>query len=407
MIAFILTAAVFVAIGLAFVLPPLLRRDSTPKQDTPRLDIYRLQWRELQQDFASGTLQEAQYQEAENELKRRVLEENQPLPKAPSTRATLAMRPLAIAIAVLLPLGSAGLYKLLGTPGAFAPLSNKAAAPIDPAIITAEQFSAMTQRLIFRLKDQPNDPQGWAMLAKAYTALGRNSDTLMAYDRAVLLSPNDPDLLAEYANATAMINGGTLAGRPRELIEQALKISPDSPKALALAGSAAFEAKNFSEAVRYWQRLLALVPKESEIAKDIAANIAEAKANLGQRSAALKPASGTQLSGSVNLGDTLKDRAKASDTVFIFARAAGAGAPKMPLAVWRGAVKDLPKNFTLDDSMAMTPAMTLSKFDEVIVNARISSSGNAIAQSGDLTGADVVVKNSTKDIKIIIDRAIP
>lgn len=402
---FILTAAVFVAIGLAFILPPLLRRENTTKQETPRLEIYRQQLRELQQDFASGTLQEAQYQESENELKRRVLEENQPF--APAPRAASAARPLAIVIALSLPLASAGLYKLLGTPGAFAPLSVQSVAPIKPETITAEQFSAMTQRLILRLKEQPNDPQGWAMLAKAYTALGRNSDTLMAYDRAVLLSPNDPDLLAEYANATAMGNGGSLAGRPRELIEQALKIAPDNPKALALAGSSAFEVKNFSEAVSYWQRLLALVPKDSEIAKDIAANIAEANTNLGQRSDNSKPASSAQLSGSVKLADALKSRAKASDTVFIFARAAGAGVPKMPLAVWRGAVADLPKNFTLDDSMAMTPAMTLSKFDQVVVNARVSSSGNPIAQSGDLTGVDVVVKNNTKDITITIDRAVP
>ena len=402
MISFLLVAAVFVAIGLAFVLPPLLRREQTAKAEAPRIDIYRQQLRELQQDYANGALREAQFQEAENELKRRVLEENQP---ENATRTSSASRPLAIVIAILLPLAAAGLYKLLGTPQAFAPPSH--AGPVDPATITPEQFGTMTQRLVERLKAQPNDPVGWAMLAKAYTALGRGSDALMTYDRAILLNPNDADLLAEYANATAMSNGGSLVGRPRELIAQALKISPNSPKTLALAGSAAFEAKNFSEAVSYWQRLLALVPKDAEIAKDIAANIAEANANLGQRSIVSKSESIARLSGSVQLADALKIRANASDTLFIFAKAAGAGAPKMPLAVWRGAVKDLPKNFKLDDSMAMTPAMTLSKFDQVIVNARVSSSGNPIAQSGDLTGADVVVKNSASDIKIIIDRAVP
>ncbi|MDQ3259299.1 MAG: c-type cytochrome biogenesis protein CcmI [Pseudomonadota bacterium] len=402
MIPFIASVAVFVAIALAFLLPPLLRKYAPATTDITSLPIHREQLQELQADFANGSILEAQFREAEQELKHRLLEETRAraTPISDGTRR----RWIAAAIALALPLGSFALYKLLGQPEAFVALANHSGAAINAENITPQHFATMTQRLAVRLRQQPNDVHGWTMLAKAYLALGRGNDAIMAYDRAVLLAPDNATLLAEYAHALATGNNNSFAGRPREIVAQGLKLEPNNPRILALAGSAAFEGKDFSAAIGYWEKLLAQVPKESEITDEIVASINAARAASGQTPTADANAS---VSGTVRLSDSLKDKAAAGDTLFIYARAAGRNAPKMPLAVWRGAVKDLPKTFTLDDSMAMTPAMVLSKFEQVTVEARVSKSGNAIPQSGDLSGAGVIVKPGAKNIKILIDRVVP
>lgn len=399
---FIVAVAVFVAVALSFLLPPLLRKHTPAMPDITSLAIYREQLQELQADFANGAILEAQFREAEQELKRRLLEETHV--QTTPTNDRNRQRWLAVAIALALPLGSFALYKLLGHPSAFVAPANHSGTSITAENITPQQFATMTQRLVVRLRQQPNDPQGWAMLAKAYMALGRGNDAIMAYDRAVLLAPDNASLLAEYAHALSASNNNSFTGRPRELIAQGLKLEPDNPRILALAGSAAFEAREFNAAIGYWEQLLVQVPKESEITDEIVASINAARAASRQKPTATAD---TSVSGTVSLSDSLRDKAAAGDTLFIYARAAGDNAPKMPLAVWRGAAKDLPKNFTLDDSMAMTPAMVLSKFEQVTVEARVSKSGNAIAQSGDLSGASVTVKPGTKDVKIFIDRVVP
>lgn len=397
---FLVSVAVFVAIALAFLLPPLLRNQTPQALDVTSLPIYREQMRELQADRANEIIGEAQFREAELELKRRLLDESRV--RATPMRSTMRQRWLAVMIALAVPVASFGFYKLLGQPEAFTDAKNNA--PHSAENITPQQFAIMTQRLAVKLREKPNDPLGWHMLAKAYLALGRANDGVMAFDRAVLLAPENASLLAEYAHALASRNNNSFTGRPRELIAQGLKLEPNNPRVLALAGSAAYEAKDFSAAIDHWEKLLAQVPPESELVDEVRASINAARAAMGEKAPATASAS---VSGTVALSETLKDKASAADTLFIYARAAGSNAPKMPLAVWRGAVKDLPKNFTLDDSMAMTPAMVLSKFEQVTVEARVSKSGNAIAQSGDLSAAAVTVKPGAKDIKILIDRIVP
>ncbi len=401
MTAFIISVAIFIAIALAFVLPPLLRKSTPAATDITSLPIYREQLKELQADFANGIIEEAKFHEAEQELKRRLLEESRI--QVTPTRGAGRKPWLAVVIALALPSASLGLYKLLGQPEAF--IDNaQSGAQITPENITPKQFTGMTQRLAVKLREQPNDSHGWSMLAKAYAVIGRAGDATMAYERAVLLAPENATLLAEFAHTLATANNNSFAGRPRELIARGLKLEPNNPRILALAGSAAFDAKDYSGAVNAWEKLLAIVPKESEITDQLIASISAARAAMGQQPAAT---SGQGVSGSVSISDALKNIASDTDTLFIYARAAGANAPRMPLAVWRGTVKDLPRQFSLDDSMAMTPAMVLSKFEQVTVEARISKSGNAIAQSGDLGSPGITVKPGAKDINIVIDRVVP
>src|SRR5581483_463407 len=209
-----------------------------------------------------------------------------------------------------------------------------------------------------------------------------------------------------------------LAGEPRALIEQVLKIAPDDPKALTMAGGAAFEARDYAKAIQYWERLANQVPAESELGQALAAGLSRARAAAGVTSsppsAAAPPANreGTGASathasvrGEVHLADALKDKVKPDDTVFIYARAAQG--PRMPLAILRKQVKDLPAHFKLDDSMAMNPQMKLSSVDQVVVTARVSRSGTATPASGDLQGETAPLKPDSAQVNITIDRVVP
>jgi cytochrome c-type biogenesis protein CcmH len=227
-----------------------------------------------------------------------------------------------------------------------------------------------------------------------------------------------------------MQQGRRIDGKALQMVERALKIDPGHWKALAMAGSAAFERKEYRKAVAYWERLQSAVPPDSEFARSVASNLQEArelggiKAGTPQPSAiASKPAAasksapapapvpaataaaGASVRGSVSLAGALVAKAAPSDTVFIFARAAEG--PRMPLAILRLQVKDLPATFTLDDSQAMTPAMKLSNFPEVVVGARVSKSANAVPQSGDLQGFSQKIKSSASAVKIVIDQVVP
>jgi cytochrome c-type biogenesis protein CcmH len=214
--------------------------------------------------------------------------------------------------------------------------------------------------------------------------------------------PNEPEVLVEYAEALALERGRALAGEPMRLLERALKIDPNHPKALTLAGTAAFEAKDYTRAIAYWERLQAQVPADSELGRALQAGLAQARERAGAKPV---PAGAETIRGEVRLAAGLAGRTGPEDTVFVVARAAEG--PRMPLAVLRKQVKDLPLAFALDDSLAMAPQMKLSGFPKVIVTARISKSGNAAAQSGDLEGASAPVQPGASGVVITVDSVVP
>jgi cytochrome c-type biogenesis protein CcmH len=250
------------------------------------------------------------------------------------------------------------------------------------------------------------------MLGRSYYVLNRFDDAARAYERAVALMPDNADMLADYADTLAVTQGRSLDGKPLEMVERALAIDPKQWKALALAGTAAFDRKDYKSAIGYWERMKGSVPPGSELARSVDQSIAEARA-LGGAGAATKasappsppaPAKAA-IAGIVKLSPAMAAKAAPDDTVYIFARAVEG--PRMPLAIMRKQVKDLPADFALDDSMAMTDAARLSGFGEVVVGARVSKSGNATPQSGDLEGQSPPVKVGAKDVAIVIDRARP
>jgi len=416
---FVLIAVGMVAIALAAVLIPLLR-GSTPGvlREATNVAILRDQLRELDADLYAGTMPRDRYDQAKQELLQRALEESKSV-EAVAARAPQSAAWTAAVLGSAIPIAALLLYLALGNHDAFAPLAVQSK-PAGEHKVTRQDIEALAEKLAAKLKDDPANVDGWVMLARTYQALDRNEDSARAFDRAVALLPDNADLLADYADLLATIDGG-FREKSVQLIEQALKADPRHWKALALAGTAAFNRKDYKTAVGYWERMKATVPPTSPLAGSIDASIAEAR-ELGGLKAAAAPAAplpatpaappaataasaGARIAGTVQLAPALADKVSPTDTVYIFARAVDG--PRMPLAILKKQAKDLPVTFALDDSMAMTPSLALSNFPSVIVGARVSKSGSATPQSGDLEGLSSAVKLGATGLAVVIDRTLP
>ena len=397
MILFWVLSSLLAAVALVLALRPLLRRRNESRSASPdaiNVSVHRDQMRELQADLVAGKLAREDYERARLELERRLLEDLQERPALPSaSRIRMDRRWTLACLGVGVPLLAAALYRATGNPGA-----------IDRKQEAQGVGMAQIEAMVQRLAQNPDDVDGWKMLGKSYSVLGRFAEAANAYMKAAIRAPRDAQLLADLADALAMARGQSMAGEPEELVLRALQIDPANLKALALAGTGAFDRQDFGAAARYWERMLPLVAPDSEDARTIQANVDEARKNLSAAKPAATgiPAKGVQ--GRVSLSPKLAAKASPDDTVFIFARAAKG--PPMPLAVLRKRVRDLPVSFSLDDSMAMAAGMKLSGFPRVIVGARVSKSGNAIPQPGDLQGLSAVVGNNASNVKISIDTVV-
>jgi cytochrome c-type biogenesis protein CcmH len=411
--AFVVVCAGLILLALLFALPPFLRPSDRPRGADRReinLAIYREQIRELDRDLAAGTLSREQWQKDRDELSRRMLEDVQPDGEAPAAATGMRHIAPALAMAALFPIAAVLIYTQVGAPGALDPAAVQATAPHGGQEFTKEQVDDMLVQLTQRLEREPDNLEGWVLLGRSYSALSRFPEASAALRRAVDLKGDDPDLLADYADALAMVNGQSLEGEPMRAIEKALAINPDHRKALALAGTAAYERGDFPGAVKRWERLLKTVPPESEGARSIQASIDEARARAGLSTPpASKPSADeggvARVGGLVTLAPELAAKAAPDDTLFVYARAAKG--PPMPLAIQKLKVKDLPAAFALDDSMSMAPGMTLSRFPEIVVMARVSKSGQATPQSGDLEGSVGPVKVGGTNLQIVIDKVRP
>jgi cytochrome c-type biogenesis protein CcmH len=292
-----------------------------------------------------------------------------------------------------------------------------------PHGMSGQQFEALVGRLAARMKENPEDAEGWAMLGRSYAVMGRYADSSEAYAKAVARVPPDAQLLADYADSLAMAQGRTLQGEPEKILKRALAADPNNVKALLLMGTAAFDRNDRAGAIRYWERALALVPEESDTARGVRASIAEAR-GPGQLAEAAKPgpretkqsapaqiaraekpaSAGARVSGVVKIDPKLAGKVAPDDTVFIFARAAEG--PRMPLAILRKQGRDLPVQFTFDDSMAMSPEMKLSAFPRVVIAARVSKSANAAPSPGDLQGLSSAVQLGATGVAVTIDSEV-
>jgi cytochrome c-type biogenesis protein CcmH len=384
--------AALAAVVLILIARPLLkgRAEKRVSRRDANISIYRDQLRELDADLAAGTLAQADYERVRRELEARLLEDAVAAPESAPPRSN---RALAAALAAAIPALALGVYFFVGSPGALhLEIEHQE---------NAQQLNEMVERLATRLRESPDDVEGWKLLGRSYGVLGRFAEAADAYSKAAVRAPRDAQVLADFADALAMARGRSLQGEPEKLVLRALEIDPGNLKALALAGTAAFERQDFAAAVRTWQRMLALVAPGSEDARSIEASIAEAQS---RRKAETSSKAETSLKGTVRLAPDMNAKVSPDDTVFVFARAAQG--PPMPLAVKRARVRDLPLEFSLDDSLAMAPGLQLSGFPRVIVGARVSRSGSATPQAGDLQGLSKPVANDARGVSVVIDSVV-
>ena len=395
----------------------------------------------LDADLAAGRLDPAQHALARSEVQRRMLDESDGASNA--GKASIASTSVGIAdappaarlgrktlafVGLAVPLFAFALYGLLGSPAGLNPppgAGSGGAAEITPEALD-KMLATLEQRLDKPSANLASDLQGWTLLARSYAGLQRFPAASRAYARASALAPNDAQLLVDHADVLALVQGRSLQGEPDRLVAKALQIEPRNLKALALAGSSAFERKDFAAARGYWQQALGQAPPGSEFAVGLERSLSElGGANGGAGSDASPPSQSTQtaqtaqtpiqsastptdaarIRGRVSLAPALATRALPTDTVFIFARAADG--PRMPLAILKRTVAELPFEFTLDDSMAMSPEMKLSKFASVVVGARVSRSGNAMPQPGDLRGESAPTGTKTNALQLVIDSVQP
>jgi cytochrome c-type biogenesis protein CcmH len=282
MIIFWLIAAALIGIGLVFILPTLMQRSTAADADTKRqanIAVYRDQLSELKADLQAGLVSKEQYEQDRDEIERRLLEDVGP-PVSTKTKTLAGAGRLTYVLALAIPVAAVALYSLIGNPAA---MSNTSARAMTDGQMTQAGIEANVAALAKRMEDNPNDADGWAMLGRSYLNLEKYKEASDAYARATALKTDDADLLTEYAFTLAMVNGRQLQGRPMELVQQALKIAPENPKALELAGSAEFQAKNYEQAIVYWQKVLEKSPPNSELARSVSERIDEAKSLSAQK----------------------------------------------------------------------------------------------------------------------------
>lgn len=416
---FWIVCAVLLLIALLFLVLPLWRATANNNdvlRDAANLEILRDQSAEMEADLRNGLLTQDAFEQGKRELQARLLDEV----KDTTTSVRLQHNParkLAIVLALALPLCSVLLYLTIGNTKALKPQQELAMAEGFGVLRSEEALKELEKKMV-RL---PENPDGWLQLARSYTELQRYPDAVRAYGQLVKLVPNESQLWTDYADAMAMNNGQSLLGEPTKFLDKALQLDGNNTSALALSGSAAMERGDYYMAAVHWQNLVNLLPTDYPDVQMIHDGINQAKQFLSMQKGGkqklaqlnsmkgaeeMKPAADPALAitGKVSLSPALAGKVAPTDIVFILARAANG--PKMPLAVLRKQVKDLPMDFTLDDSMAMQPQLKLSGFNEVVVVARVSKSGSPMGQPGDLEGLVQSAKPGSKGLNIVIDKVV-
>ena len=413
--AFLFFAALMLVAALAFVLVPLLRGRAT----TDAADETRRKLKALETAKADGILTAEEYA-----AKRAALGEE--LLAAAPTTATRAQSAFysALAVALLLPAAAILLYRELGAPTALDP-ANLVARASEDGEGHAGNIDAAIAQLAEKMKQDPSNAEGWTLLGRAYKSTQRFAQARDALKHAHDLAPDDGDIAVDYAEAIVL--AGTdrrIQGEALTLIEQAIKANPQNQKGLWLAGIADSQAGKYDDAIAKWNTLLPLLPPDSDVATSIREQIAQAQALrdgkpmpatavAGSNPVAPKAAdnkqentSGPHISVKVALDPKLKDKVAPGDTLFVFAKAASG--PPMPLAIAKLTAAQLPASVVLTDAMSMMPQMKLSTFPQIIIGARISKSGQAIAQSGDLQTLSAPLPNTRGEpVELTIDQVVP
>jgi len=406
--AFWIVAALLIVAALAMVLWPLLR---APRGARAQTALLREQLDALKAAHAAGLVDDTTFAARQQALSAAALA----LIDAPQASGpSRAAKATALVLLLVLPISTYWLYGKIGTPNALAFTAGNAIAVTadgDTATSNAPDLVKAAETLAAKLRSTPDDGEGWALLARTYRAIDRFPEAHEAYTRARALLPEDPDLLAEAAEAMGLSsNPRSLSGEPEKLVDRAIELNPSNQNALFLKGLARAQADDPVAAEATWEKLLGLMeagsPAQQAVVEQL--NIVRNRLGKGPMDAqAATPAApiatpaapvvAAPMAGnapadpnaagievSIKVAPELADLVQPGDTLFVFARAEAG--PPAPLAIQRRPASALPLTLRLDESMGMIAGMSLAQFPKVIIGARLSRSGNAQAQPGDLEG---------------------
>ncbi|MES9970405.1 MAG: c-type cytochrome biogenesis protein CcmI [Candidatus Thiodiazotropha sp.] len=426
----------FTLLAMAFVALPLMRKQvaSGITSDELNLAVFKQQLAELDSDLASGMLDQARYDAARRDLEKELLSdvaEDSQQGEGKSSGQVMALTALAIPLAALLLylfIGSPEIIQRLASQPAGMPTASTQSSPQGGSTQNLPPMEELVKRLAAKLQEQPDNLEGWIMLGRSYMAMNDASAAINAFERAMEISDENIGLLLAYAEAIAANNGNDFTGRAAPMVEKAFHLEPKNPNVLWIAGILAYQRADFQGAFDRWSELRGMLKPQSAELESVNSALDDVRSQLGlpaeepelpsiakpKKSApvqaaadtAAAAASGKSLKVEISLSPEMQDKAKPNDLLFIYAKATSG--PPMPLAAVRKKVSDLPLSISLDDSMAMLPQMTLSKFPKVSVGARISLSGSPTAQSGDLEGEISPVKPGQAEIvKVVINSVHP
>ncbi|MFA7552861.1 MAG: c-type cytochrome biogenesis protein CcmI [Spongiibacteraceae bacterium] len=392
---FYFVAVVLVLLAAAFLLAPVMMNRSQVQSNRKEVNValYKDRLAELDVEFENGLIDEETLQQLKTELERRLLDEAAVMEDKELEPIKPAFK-LALTLAVLVPLLAWGIYQQTGAKADWeiSETLKQVRHKVDAGENNDAEVAQLIEQLEARLKQRPEDPHYLMLMGRTQLELGNYPSATDAYQRLSIVFPDDAAALAQYAQALYLSSDRHLTDKVKGVAERALAINDQQPTVLGMLGIANFEAGEYQQAISYWQRLLPMLGPVSPNRRMIEAGIEQARARLVESGEvpespvdattelADKPAS---LQVHVSMADNIQ--ANSSDLVFVFARAATG--PRMPLAVARLTVADLPATITLDDSMAMAPGLNLSSFKDVDLVARISKHGIANPGPGDIEGS--------------------
>jgi cytochrome c-type biogenesis protein CcmH len=381
---------------LVLLLRPLFfpAKESATSRRQMNADIYREELDKLEADRLVGTVDSHSYEQTHAEMRQRLFQDTD---EADDLAVLGSPKKTIIGICLFVAILSAGFYFYLGDAAQIAEQSTE-----KP--MTQESVEKMVEEFAAKMDKEPDNLKGWAMLARSYRILGRNTEAANAYARAGSFVDSDPQLLADYADVLAANANGNFAGKPQQLINKALAQDPNNLLALWLSGTAAFNAQNYKAAVQSWEKLAKQLPPETDEARAIASSIAEARSKGGLAPASTPVITNQGVSGQVEIVPELKSKIKAGDVLMVIARKPG---ERMPVTVLKTAVTAFPMSFVLNDALAMSPNALISQMPEVSVEVRISKTGMAMPEPGDLISTPQTIKVGTTNARLVIEQIRP
>ncbi len=428
---FWIIVALMLGLGVAVLVAVFLRKrpDITSSQREQNLLLAKEKLADLDQEKAAGNIDEETYAQAKEELEAGLLEDTE-VEEAVATVQPASARFAAIAVALLVPVLSVGIYMKTGSPQyvEMSGIPNPGAQ--NPHAMNAggntPTMEELLQGLEERVQNAPDDTEGWFMLGRVYQSMNRFPEAVKAYEQLRKLTDNHPQALIALADTLAMVQGGKISGRPYELVRQALDKEPDDPTALWLAGKGAVEAADYQNAIYYWRRAEAALADNADFVRELRNMIAQVKQAAAQAGAELDDpgsavagaaaqpaamaqpavAAGAAIELSVSLAPGLQDKVNPGDRLFIFAKQVQG--PPMPVAAVRITAGDLPAKLVMNDGNMLQQGTKLADYQQLVVAARIAKGSQPSAASGDLQSAEVTVSVADgKMVELVIDQIVP